>query len=321
MRKRTQVGVFIAGRLGSERLPNKLILPLGDSCLWEIACRKLNALPKVFNKYALCTEPELIAIAEKYPNIQVIKRDPRTAQVDEPLKYIFKDLEGVMDTHLMFLNPCLAELSVETIEQNLFLFEDLARNAGVDYATSAKEYKNWAFDGAGNNVTPIDYTGLSTKSIPLHYECAHCFHIFNVKNFFEDGHMLKAGHALLTVPKEELMDVDTPQDYEFAKWKLSKKYVIDIDGTICTHEADLNYNNAKPLEDRIAYFNHLYNAGNRIVYQTARGYTSHIDWTEATKAQLNSWGVRYHELICSGKPSADYYIDDKAINVNDIFGG
>lgn len=45
-----KLGVFIAGRLGSERLPNKLVLPLGDSCLWEMACKKLSELPNKYEK-------------------------------------------------------------------------------------------------------------------------------------------------------------------------------------------------------------------------------------------------------------------------------
>ena len=37
-----------------------------------------------------------------------------------------------------------------------------------------------------------------------------------------------------------------------------------------------------------------------------------------TKMQLDIWGCKYHELIL-GKPSADYYIDDKAVNSDDFF--
>jgi hypothetical protein len=37
-----------------------------------------------------------------------------------------------------------------------------------------------------------------------------------------------------------------------------------------------------------------------------------------TKMQLGIWGCKYHELVL-GKPSADYYIDDKAIESNEFF--
>ena len=37
-----------------------------------------------------------------------------------------------------------------------------------------------------------------------------------------------------------------------------------------------------------------------------------------TYMQLKSWGCKFHELHM-GKPSADYYIDDKGINDNEFF--
>ena len=39
---------------------------------------------------------------------------------------------------------------------------------------------------------------------------------------------------------------------------------------------------------------------------------------ELTEQQLQEWGCKYHELIM-GKPSGDYYIDDKGVNANEFF--
>jgi hypothetical protein len=39
---------------------------------------------------------------------------------------------------------------------------------------------------------------------------------------------------------------------------------------------------------------------------------------DLTENQLKSWGCKYHKLIL-GKPSGDYYIDDKGINSDDFF--
>lgn len=316
-----RLGVFIPGRLGSERLPNKLILPLGDTCLWDIACKKLNMLPDKYNKYVLCYDKELIKIAEKYPNIKIIKRDKKTAEVDGPLKFIFKDLKDVPDTHLMFLNPCLSFLTVETIIRALEEFE----NKNMDYATSVKKLQNWIFDEECNPLINIDYKRLSTKEIKPIWQAAHCFHIFNKEKFFNDGLMLKPGHGLIEVAYNETIDVDTLEDYEFVKWKWEKqtknikkgkkKYVIDIDNTICRTEG-LDYKNAEPIYERIEKFNKLYDEGNIIWYQTSRGYVTGIDWREVTEKQLKEWGVKYHKLLFD-KPDADVYIDDKASNIKE----
>jgi CMP-N-acetylneuraminic acid synthetase len=52
---------------------------------------------------------------------------------------------------------------------------------------------------------------------------AHCFHIFNKQNFFEDGQMLKSGHALYEIKGYELIDVDTAEELDYVRYLCSKK--------------------------------------------------------------------------------------------------
>ena len=51
------------------------------------------------------------------------------------------------------------------------------------------------------------------------------------------------------------------------------RYVVDIDGTICTpgKTEDTRYTEALPIQDRIDKINKLYDEGHTIVYLTARG--------------------------------------------------
>ena len=93
---------------------------------------------------------------------------------------------------------------------------------------------------------------------------------------------------------------------------------VDIDETICTKTEDLNYANAKPIPERINKINNLFNEGNTIIYWTARGTVSGIDWREVTERQFNEWGVKYHNLMF-GKPAYDLFIDDKNINSERFF--
>lgn len=90
---------------------------------------------------------------------------------------------------------------------------------------------------------------------------------------------------------------------------------IDIDETICT-SINKDYPNARPLVDNINKANKLYDEGHTIVYWTARGSGSGIDWTELTISQLDKWNVKRHDIKL-GKPSYDLFIDDKAINTLD----
>ena len=68
-------------------------------------------------------------------------------------------------------------------------------------------------------LTDINYQRLTTKEIEPLYQTAHCFHIFNKEAFREDGYMLKDGFMPLEVPESETMDIDTEEDYLYAKWR------------------------------------------------------------------------------------------------------
>lgn len=92
-------------------------------------------------------------------------------------------------------------------------------------------------------------------------------------------------------------------------------YCFDIDGTLCTN-TDGDYEKAQPAQPVIDRVNALYANGHRILLQTARGATTGIDWRAATERQLAAWGVKYHALYF-GKPTADLYVDDKAVNISE----
>ena len=93
-------------------------------------------------------------------------------------------------------------------------------------------------------------------------------------------------------------------------------YAFDIDGTICSNTYG-DYHNAKPYKIRINHINKLYESGHTIKMFTARGSGTGKDLNEFTKIQLSNWGLKYHVLI-TGKPEADIFIDDKAINQIDF---
>ena len=85
---------------------------------------------------------------------------------------------------------------------------------------------------------------------------------------------------------------------------------VDIDETICNTPEDRNYAKSIPIVENIEKINKLYDEGNTIIYWTARGSGSGLNWYDLTESQLKKWGVHYNKLIF-GKPSYDVFIDDK----------
>lgn len=98
---------------------------------------------------------------------------------------------------------------------------------------------------------------------------------------------------------------------------IGKTIYVDVDGTICTKVSNADYERALPIQANIDVINKLYEDGNYIVYWTARGTNTNIDWRSVTENQLERWKVKYHDLIL-GKPYYDLWIDDKCVNIKNI---
>ena len=100
-------------------------------------------------------------------------------------------------------------------------------------------------------------------------------------------------------------------------------YRVDVDNTLCfTPKGDPpDYTKRVPRHDQIAKINKLYDEGHKIEIWTAAGATQgekkHMEIFDLTMLQLAEWGVKYHAVSCM-KPTADYYVDDKAIRIEDL---
>ena len=92
---------------------------------------------------------------------------------------------------------------------------------------------------------------------------------------------------------------------------------IDIDDTICHSPNKPDYHHSTPIYTNIEKANKLYDEGHTIIYWTARGTMSGIDWRQVTEQQFVQWGVKYHE-IKFGKPYYDLFIDDKNLRIEEI---
>ena len=93
---------------------------------------------------------------------------------------------------------------------------------------------------------------------------------------------------------------------------------VDIDETICEYSENREYPKATPIKNNIRKINSLHDKGDIIVYWTARGTVTGIDWRQTTEQQLLTWRAKHHELRL-GKPHYDLFICDKAINTLTFF--
>ena len=93
-------------------------------------------------------------------------------------------------------------------------------------------------------------------------------------------------------------------------------FCFDIDDTICDTVYG-NYASATVRPHMVDQLKRIHEAGHRIIFLTARGTVTGIDWRELTESQLQAWGILYDELHF-GKPDADVFVGDKMINVSEF---
>lgn len=132
------------------------------------------------------------------------------------------------------------------------------------------------------------------------------------------------GRRIFGYVMEECLDIDTHAELERARLRAAadgdpgeRVFCLDVDGIIASLVPGNDYERAQPHAEVIDAVNRLHARGHRIVLYTARGTATGRDWRAVTEAQLARWGVRYDELVF-GKPAADYYIDDRAIDLAEL---
>ncbi len=104
--------------------------------------------------------------------------------------------------------------------------------------------------------------------------------------------------------------------------KRPQRICFDLDNTLVTYPTiPGDYSTVGPIAPVISALQGLYKDGNTIIIYTARRMATHkhnagaavADIARQTLDTLDKFGIPYHELVF-GKPIADIYIDDRAIN-------
>ena len=103
---------------------------------------------------------------------------------------------------------------------------------------------------------------------------------------------------------------------------IKKRFCFDLDNTLVTYpKIKGDYSTVEPIVKNIEYLRFLKESGHHIIIYTARKMTTHggnigkifADVGKTTLDTLEKFEIPFDEIFF-GKPNADFYIDDLAIN-------
>ncbi len=208
-----KIGVFSFARKQSQRCPNKMLRPFGDTTLTNIVLKKLAYFKD--EAFFAGFEPEFEEKSRE-AGVRFIKRDKKSITIDGPITDILSFLKAVDFEYLLIVNGCLPFLKVETIKN----FLSACRDGGYHPAFSVVMRRNF-FINADRKPLNFDLSmkTINTKAIEPVYEFAHALYFFNKDYFFKNGRYWdwKEVEFIEINDRVELIDIDTEEDFKIAE--------------------------------------------------------------------------------------------------------
>jgi CMP-N-acetylneuraminic acid synthetase len=176
MKDKKDILVMVLARLESERVPNKMVLPICNSNLFQICLNKLK-LSKIIpqeNIYVSVYNQELINISKKL-NVNIWNRSKKSVNSEaESLKELYDFWDKLNYKYVITINPCHLFYKLETIEDFYLTFLN-SKNEGL---FSVIKKKNYFFDLDGKIIVgkygdDSDTKSFNTKRVEEIYEAEH----------------------------------------------------------------------------------------------------------------------------------------------------
>lgn len=225
MKNINDVCVLIQARLGSTRVPGKMLRPFAGTTLVDILFEKLKS-SKVIpqdNIYFSAYEKELKEVGNKH-NINIFDRSEASAFSEgEPLSEIYEWYNKLPFKYVVLISACNPLLKIETIDS----FVESFLNSDKEGGFAVFEKKTYYWDKNGKPITNWDgATIMNTKFVEPIYEAAHCLYASKM-DIIKDGFWMDTNSPpqpeLFTMNELEAFDID----YEW-QFKLGEKLYKDL---------------------------------------------------------------------------------------------
>ena len=210
MKNINDVCIIVQARLGSTRVPGKMLRPFVDTTLVDILLEKLKSSKVISKKniYFSAYEEELKEVAQKY-DINIFNRSEKSAFSEgDPLSEIYEWHNKLPYKYVVLISACNPLLTIETIDSFVESFINSDKEGGF----AVFEKKTYYWDKNGKSITdwgelPI----MNTKFVDPIYEAAHCLYASRM-DIIGDGYWMDtkspAEPELFVMGEHEAFDID-----------------------------------------------------------------------------------------------------------------
>lgn len=207
-----KIVAFVPIKLKSQRLPNKMLLPLGDKLLCQHIFRTLLLVKQVIDVdiYCYCSDEQ---IKHYLPNdVIFLKRSVELDRDETKGMEIYKCFSSEIKADIYGLfhatSPFIDKSSI--IEGfNKILYEQYDSSFSCSKIQTFSWYKNTPLNYSLNNI-------VKTQDIePIYWETS-AFYLFK-KSVLETNKRIGTNPYMIVTNRVESVDIDEKDDYEIAK--------------------------------------------------------------------------------------------------------
>ena len=219
MKKLDDVCVLVQARLGSQRVPGKMLRPFAGTTLIDILFKKLKSstIIPTQNIYFSAYEEELKEVAMNHC-IPIFSRSENSAKSEgEPLSEIYEWYNKLPFKYVVLISACNPLLKIETIDNFFKKYLKSDRDGG--FAVFEKKTYYWDL-----NSKPItDWKGstiMNTKFVEPIYEAAHCLYVSKM-DIIGDGFWMDTKSPpepeLFVMEELEAFDIDYEWQFQLGE--------------------------------------------------------------------------------------------------------
>ena len=217
MKNKKDICIVVQARLGSERVPRKMIRPFSGETLVDVLFNKLKSLKSIpqSNIYFSAYEDELKKIANNH-DINIFHRSEASAKSEgQPLSEIYDWYNKLPFKYIILVSACNPLLKPETIDSFIESFIESDKEGAFAvfpkktyYWDENKELITKRFEKSGN---------MNTKVVETTYEAAHCLYAGKMELIGKGiwmGDFTKNEIELFPVDEKECFDIDYEWQFE-----------------------------------------------------------------------------------------------------------
>ena len=210
--------IVTQARLSSQRVPYKMLRPLGKTNLFELILTKLKASDYIpdSNIYASVYEQELKQQANEV-GIKTFMRSSSSATTEGDIKELYSWWDKLPFKYVVLVSGCSPFLKISTIDKFVKAYIEQEE----DNLFAVTEKKQYFFNSKGKLITPWPegFKIINTKFVEPTYEAAHVLYASRMDLIGKEefmGDMSKGEVKLFTISEQEAFDIDYEWQFELA---------------------------------------------------------------------------------------------------------